>query len=110
MNPIEIIADYRENHSSVWEYLSALPDVHLRWKDLSIGDYLVEKGAIFERKTASDFAASLIDQRLFSQARRLAEQPLRAGFIMEGGPGRLEYAKRPARSSARSPNNIHADL
>jgi len=85
MNPIEIIADYRENQSSVWEYLSALPDVRLRWKDLSTGDYIVEQGAIFERKTASDFAASLIDQRLFSQAKRLAEQPLRAGFIIEGG-------------------------
>lgn len=85
MNPIEIIADYRENQSSVWEYLSAFPDVRLRWKDLSTGDYIVEQGAIFERKTASDFAASLIDQRLFSQAKRLAEQPLRAGFIIEGG-------------------------
>ncbi|HEX6565476.1 MAG TPA: ERCC4 domain-containing protein [Chthoniobacterales bacterium] len=86
MNPIEIIADYREKQSSVWEYLSAFPDVQLRWKDLSTGDYIVEQGAIFERKTASDFAASLVDQRLFSQAKRLAEQPLRAGFIIEGGP------------------------
>jgi DNA excision repair protein ERCC-4 len=86
MKPTETIADYRENHSSVWEYLSASPDVQLRWEDLSIGDYIVEKAAIFERKTASDFAASLIDQRLFSQAKRLAEQPLRAGFILEGGP------------------------
>jgi ERCC4-type nuclease len=42
------------------------------------------KRAIFERKTASDFAASLIDQRLFSQAKRLADQPLRAAFIIEG--------------------------
>ena len=38
MNPTEIIADYRENHSSVWEYLSASPDVQLRWEDLAIGD------------------------------------------------------------------------
>jgi DNA excision repair protein ERCC-4 len=86
MNSTEIIIDYRENQSSVWEYLSALPDIQLRWMDLSIGDYIIEQGAIFERKTASDFAASLIDQRLFSQAKRLAEQPLRAAFIIEGGP------------------------
>ncbi|MBV8100766.1 MAG: nuclease [Verrucomicrobia bacterium] len=86
MIPIEIIADHRENQSSVWESLSAFPDVQLRWKDLQTGDYIVEQGAIFERKTASDFAASLIDQRLFSQAKRLAEQPMRAGIIIEGGP------------------------
>jgi DNA excision repair protein ERCC-4 len=42
------------------------------------------RGAIFERKTASDFAASLIDQRLFLQAKRLADQPLRAAFTIEG--------------------------
>ena len=46
MKPFEIIADYRENHSSVSEYLLTLPDVQLRWEDLSIGDYIVEKGAI----------------------------------------------------------------
>lgn len=86
MKSTEIIIDYSEKRSSVWEYLSALPDIQLSWKDLSIGDYVVEQAAIFERKTASDFAASLIDQRLFSQAKRLAEQPLRAAFIIEGSP------------------------
>jgi DNA excision repair protein ERCC-4 len=86
MNHIEIIADHRENQSSVSGYLAASPHIELRWKDLPTGDYIVEQGAIFERKTASDFAASLIDQRLFSQAKRLTEQPLRAGFIIEGGP------------------------
>lgn len=84
MNPTEIIADYRENQSSVWQYLSASPDIRLRWENLPTGDYIVEQEAIFERKTASDFAASLIDQRLFSQAKRLADQPLRAAFIIEG--------------------------
>ncbi|MBV9734076.1 MAG: nuclease [Verrucomicrobia bacterium] len=86
MRPTEITADYRENQSSVWEYLSALPAIQLQWRNLPTGDYIVEQGAIFERKTASDFAASLIDQRLFSQAKRLAEQPLRAALIIEGGP------------------------
>jgi ERCC4-type nuclease len=65
MNQIEITADYREKQSSVWKYLAALPDIQLQWKDLATGDYIVEQGAIFERKTAADFAASLIDQRLF---------------------------------------------
>ena len=84
MSPTEIIADHRERKSAVWEYLSALADVRLRWENLSTGDYIVEQLGIFERKTASDFAASLIDQRLFSQAKRLADLPLRAAFIIEG--------------------------
>src|SRR6201987_5741854 len=84
MRPTEVIADHRESMSGVGGDLAALPGVRLRWENLSTGDYIVEQGAIFERKTASDFAASLLDQRLFSQAKRLADQPLRAAFIIEG--------------------------
>jgi ERCC4-type nuclease len=84
MNSTEITADHRESKSGVCEYLSALADVRLRWENLSTGDYIVERLGIFERKTASDFAASLIDQRLFSQAKRLADLPLRAAFVIEG--------------------------
>lgn len=84
MKPTQVIADHRESKSGVGEYLAALPGVRLRWEKLWTGDYIVEEGAIFERKTASDFAASLLDQRLFSQAKRLADQPLRAAFIIEG--------------------------
>jgi DNA excision repair protein ERCC-4 len=84
MNFIEIIADNRELKSGVPTHLSALPGIHLEWKELAVGDYIVVGEAIFERKSASDFAASLVDQRLFSQAKRLADQPLRAAFILEG--------------------------
>jgi DNA excision repair protein ERCC-4 len=84
MNSIEVIADYREMNSGVGEHLLALPGVQLQWRNLPVGDYIIVEGAIFERKSASDFAASVIDQRLFSQAKRLADQPLRAGFIIEG--------------------------
>jgi DNA excision repair protein ERCC-4 len=80
-----LVVDHRESQSGVWEYLAALPDVQLKWGNLPTGDYIVDNAAIFERKTASDFASSLIDQRLFSQAKRLADQPLRSGFIIEGG-------------------------
>jgi ERCC4-type nuclease len=79
-----LVVDHRESQSGVWEYLAALPDVQLKWGNLPTGDYIVDNAAIFERKTASDFASSLIDQRLFSQAKRLADQPLRSGLIIEG--------------------------
>jgi DNA excision repair protein ERCC-4 len=85
MNSTEIIVDYREKNSGVWEHLAGWPEVRLRWENLPTGDYVVDQSAIFERKTASDFAVSLIDQRLFSQAKRLADQPVHAGIIIEGG-------------------------
>jgi DNA excision repair protein ERCC-4 len=84
MKSTDIIVDHREKQSAVWEHLSTLPTVQLEWKNLPTGDYLVDGGTIFERKTASDFAESVMDQRLFSQAKRLADQPLRACFIIEG--------------------------
>jgi DNA excision repair protein ERCC-4 len=84
MNSIEITADHREMRSGVPNHLPALPGVHLHWSNLPVGEYIVVGKAIFERKSASDFAASLIDQRLFSQAKRLENQPLRAAFIIEG--------------------------
>jgi ERCC4-type nuclease len=58
MRPTQVIADHRESKSGVGECLAALPGVRLRWEKLSTGDYVVGEGAIFERKTASDFPAS----------------------------------------------------
>ena len=84
MNFIEIIADNREMKSGVSNHLSALPGVHLQWRNLPIGDYIVVGEAIFERKSAADFVVLVVDQWLFSQAKRLADQPMLAAFIIEG--------------------------
>jgi DNA excision repair protein ERCC-4 len=84
MNSADIVLDHREKQAQVWEHLSTLPNVQLEWRTLPTGDYIVDGETIFERKTASHFAASIIDQRLFSQAKRLAVQPLRGCFIVEG--------------------------
>lgn len=56
---------------------------------LKTGDYLIDKKIVIERKTAMDFAQSIIDGRLFKQAammRKLFERPL---MIVEGGIGTL---------------------
>jgi ERCC4-type nuclease len=84
MNTVtEIIVDHREARSGVLEHLSNLPNIRLRWENLSTGDYIVDGSAIFEGKTAADFADS-IDERLFSQAKRLTKLSLRPAFIVEG--------------------------
>lgn len=80
----EIIADDRETPSGILEYLRAFSEVRLRVEHLLTGDYIVDNTVVFERKAAADFAASLIDGRLFCQAKRLADQGLRAAIIIEG--------------------------
>jgi DNA excision repair protein ERCC-4 len=85
MNTVtEIIVDHREAQSGVWEHLSKLPDVRLHWENLRTGDYVVERSVVFERKTAADFADSIIDERLFLQAKRLTGLSLRSALILEG--------------------------
>ncbi len=64
--------------------LRAFPGVAVDLATLSTGDYLVGDQVLFERKTAADFAASLVDGRLFAQAKRLVNQSLRAAFVIEG--------------------------
>jgi DNA excision repair protein ERCC-4 len=84
IDAIEIVVDDREAASGIMEYFYQVPDLHVCVQRLHTGDYVVDGAAIFERKSACDFAGSLIDGRLFTQASRLAKQPQRAAFILEG--------------------------
>ena len=67
-----IAIDDRERGSGVIEALRNHPDVELTVRRLKLGDYLIDKTLIVERKTLSDFAVSVVDGRLFTQASRLA--------------------------------------
>jgi Fanconi anemia group M protein len=53
--------------------------------ELKVGDYVVSEKVVVERKTARDLAASIIDKRLFSQARDMASAYEKPFFIIEGG-------------------------
>jgi DNA excision repair protein ERCC-4 len=79
-----IVADDRECASGIVDHLREIPDVDVRIQRLPVGDFVVSGQIVFERKRADDFAASLIDGRLFSQAARLVKQPLRSACILEG--------------------------
>lgn len=54
------------------------------FKRLPIGDYVVDGRCVFERKTVVDFAASIMDGRLFAQATRLVSLTQPAALILEG--------------------------
>jgi ERCC4-type nuclease len=87
VNRILLIADDREAVSGVPDLLAQMPEVELRIGRLVAGDYRVEESVLIERKTASDFAQSLVTGRLFEQAARMAKSEFRPAYILEGHPG-----------------------
>ena len=88
MNPtnksISITVDDRERKSGVTPLLLEMENVAVRFERLSIGDYQADNRLLFERKTLKDFAASIIDGRLFDQMIRLAGSSYTGILILEG--------------------------
>src|SRR5438477_9153811 len=81
--PVQIVADDRERTALVVGILSAMEGVQVVTQRLKIGDYQIQEW-LFERKTLLDFAESIKDGRLFSQANRLLAAAPSAAFILEG--------------------------
>jgi ERCC4-type nuclease len=83
--PVHLVVDDRERASgTVLEALAVRGDATVEIARLRVGDYRVESRVVVERKTAADFAASLVDGRLFRQAAALVAAPERAVLILEG--------------------------
>ena len=53
-------------------------------KMLEVGDYIVSDKVIIERKKVHDFISSIVDGRLFEQAKKLADACQRPVLILEG--------------------------
>jgi DNA excision repair protein ERCC-4 len=81
---IHVIVDNRERPSGVVAELEKLPGVTIKIEQLRVGDYCIDGAVLIERKTAADFAQSLIDGRLFGQANRMSKSSLRSAYIIEG--------------------------
>jgi Fanconi anemia group M protein len=78
-----VYADSREGNSKVIRYLSQM-EMDVRIQSMAVGDYQVSDEVAIERKTAKDFVSSMIDKRLFKQARELSEEFKRPLMILEG--------------------------
>jgi DNA excision repair protein ERCC-4 len=81
---VQIVVDDRERPSGVIEELEKALAVVVKIEHLPVGDYCVDGAVLIERKTAADFAQSLIDGRLFGQAGRMSSSALRPAYIVEG--------------------------
>lgn len=87
---IQIKADDRELKSGVIEALEKIKGVEVVVERLPLGDYEVDHRLIFERKRLQDFSTSIIDGRLFRQARRLTDSELQGVILIEGPSSDLE--------------------
>lgn len=78
-----VYADSREGNSKVIRYLSQM-EMDVKVQSMAVADYQVSDEVAIERKTAKDFVSSMIDKRLFKQARELSEEFKRPLMILEG--------------------------
>ena len=78
-----VYADSREGNSKVIRHLSEM-EIDVQVRSMAVGDYQVSDEVVIERKTAKDFVDSIIDKRLFKQARELSEEFKRPLLILEG--------------------------
>jgi len=89
---IRILADDRERTARVVEVLQAMTGVEVIRQRLKVGDYQINEW-LFERKTLLDFAESIKDGRLFSQAKRLVSAGPAAALILEGKASDLAQSR-----------------
>lgn len=82
--PLKVVVDDRELDCSVVDVLRQIDGITIQSSRLSVGDYIVDERCVFERKTLRDFAASIKDGRLFTQASRLAAISEQTVLVLEG--------------------------
>lgn len=82
----QLHVDHSERQSALLCAVQRSGAFNVRMVRLATGDYLIDNEVLIERKTVGDFAASLVDGRLFPQAARLAHSRYRSLLLIEGPP------------------------
>src|SRR5690348_7534203 len=84
-NHITIKVDHREPEAVIAEIRKA-PNTTVEVCTLELGDYSVNDQLFIERKSVSDFEASIIDsKRLFDQSERIKMEPGSVGIVLLEG-------------------------
>jgi Fanconi anemia group M protein len=86
--PILIQVDTQEARSGIPDLLAQIDQVHIAIARLAVGDYQVggQPLRLIERKSASDFLASIQDQRLFLQTTAMLAAGVQPILLLEGDP------------------------
>lgn len=80
----QVAVDHSEGRSALLDAVRRNGAFEVRMAHLASGDYLIDNEVLIERKSVADFAASLIDGRLFPQVARLAHSCYRSLLLIEG--------------------------
>lgn len=80
---IIVYADSREGNSKVLRALDSIK-VQVRIKAMTVADYQVSDDVAIERKTAKDFVDSIVNKRLYKQAKAMREEFKKPVMIIEG--------------------------
>jgi DNA excision repair protein ERCC-4 len=79
-----LAVDHSENRSALLAAASRSEVFDVWMVHLATGDYLINDEVLIERKSVADFAASLVDGRLFPQIAQLARSRYRSLLLIEG--------------------------
>lgn len=90
--PLLIRVDSRERQSPVPALLADFPELTLNFAALPSADYVLSDDVAVERKTGSDFVASILDRRLFGQTTRMKVLFPRAVLIIEGDLNQVPHS------------------
>ena len=80
---VKIIVDYRELRNNVAKKLFD-KDVEIDSQKLDVGDFILSEDVCVELKKVDDFVNSLVDGRLFVQAKHLKSNFKKPIYIIEG--------------------------
>jgi Fanconi anemia group M protein len=80
---VNIVVDNRESNSPVVNELARL-GAKITFDQLDVGDYVLSERVCVERKTVNDFTSSIIDSRLFEQAKLLSNSYEIPVLLIEG--------------------------
>jgi DNA excision repair protein ERCC-4 len=80
----QLLVDHSEGRSALLDAVRRSGMFEVRMAHLATGDYLIDSEVLIERKSVADFAASLLDGRLFPQVARLAHSGYRSLLLIEG--------------------------
>ncbi len=80
---MKIIIDHREARGTLPRKLYDL-GLEIDTQTLEIGDFIISEDVVVELKNVPDFVNSLVDGRLFSQAKELKENFVKPIYLIEG--------------------------
>jgi len=82
---LRIRVDHRER-GKILKHLEEAEGVRLEMAELEFGDYVLPNNVVVERKSATDFILSVVDEGLWVNIQGLEQTYSRIVYIIEGDP------------------------